>query len=361
MTKEEIAAYKSKLEDLIQEIKNNSECTNKAAVSNKIMSLLENLYIYAMEAYVDEFFESMFVTVDPFEPRVLLEKPDNKDNYIKIKAYSFGPFNAEKYFEKKHRILWLLKEPYCTQKGELTGEIEQIRKQAPSYYKMDWETLKSFPDNGGNPTIANVIKLSSIVLSEIVDDKEGKIKAWNIDIKHGDNEWMREIMDHICILEVNHFPGLKLSDSWKSEDGIIKKWAEINYELIDQLITFYNPQIVIAGGTLEHFLPSNGKGDFSPVKTCINYDNKSLKIFNDLIINWTYIYAGPTEDKKEKDTEVDMPELTLKYNFGKNAKYLSKGSKRIYIQANHPSRGQYSQSMAKKDGERIKNWLKDNG
>ncbi len=183
-------------------------------------------------------------------------------------------------------------------------------------------------------------------------------------------------MSHICILEVNHFPGLafnsKNSDLEKNyKKNLVAKWGRKNKGLIHTLVDFYNPSIIIFGCTLEYFEEFY---DFE--KVFQRYTDNNLEIFGDRIIEISYIDS--VTDEKIIFREADKPTINKKieenkkiigknkFNVGRNIKYLGE-SGRIYIQAYHPSAryGKFKPKFAIKDAAVIKEWRslksKENG
>lgn len=53
-----------------------------------------------------------------------------------------------------------------------------------------------------------------------------------------------DVMKHLCILEINHFPGIAIKNT-ESDDSLIPQWADINTNLLKALIDFYAPNIII--------------------------------------------------------------------------------------------------------------------
>lgn len=354
--------------------------------SDKIMKSMRSLYLYVKNDYLMEYNKKKKVTIDPSKnnDQVKIELYDNetegteKDQYSRIYAYSFGPFDTNYYFcEDTFQILWLLKEPLLCNSKEIKERNQGVDQ---AYQYRTWESIVKEYKEEGPKTKYNLIKRSQTILKEIAKldirkIQDPKLKAQLCKLKEENLNIEDNVMKHLCILEVNHFPGLAFA-STDSDDGIIKNWAYLNDNLIEKLINFYAPVVVIGGYTLEYFFSStksNKNRSFIPEETCIAFDNKTLKIFNDLIKDWTYINAGGRyEECLPKDEEVIRPSLVinalkhpddtnymLKFSFGRNAKYLGE-SGRIYIQAYHPCKdSNYPSKWAEKDGKRIYQWLKE--
>lgn len=166
-------------------------------------------------------------------------------------------------------------------------------------------------------------------------------------------------MNHICILEANHFPGLSFY-SKKSNDDLIKDWTKKNKNILERLVDFYNPEVIVFGHTLEFI------DEFDVfVKVFQRYISKDgLLIFGDRIIECSYIDSLSEEEVVFKESDLDTLKKKIdekeKFNVGRNIKYLGK-SGRIYIQANHPSKN-YKKKLISIDCKCINKWItKENG
>lgn len=264
---EKTKAYKIKVNKLIKEIEEilNSHLS-KSKQSDKITARLREEYIFAKNSYIKKFNNTSLVTIDPYSEDVKpkLEEGDiegtEDDKYSKIHANSFGPFNPVEYFKDGNfRILWILKEPYVK-----NGEYEALKcgrrkylggnDQGKQYYDEGWSVIKLPAKDGGNPTIANLIRISKVILNELGEPFNG----------NDEEAVMKEVMKRICIIEVSHFPGLAFQSS-NSDDKNIEKWAKLNKDLIQELIAFYDPNVIIGGNTIGHFYTEipKSKHDFN--------------------------------------------------------------------------------------------------
>lgn len=319
----------------------------KSFISSKIMARLREEHIFVRNSYIAKFENKRTgdpVTIDPFadEVKPALEEGDEEgrrdDQYCRVYAYSFGPWNPEKYFnDNSFTIVWLLKEPFV-QERELQNYRNGVRSdlgghnQAEEYYEdITWEELISKYD--GNPTIAKVIKLTNIILKQLGIDY-GEFTKGN------DNEndlIMRQVMNHICILEVNHFPGLGFK-STKSDKNLIGKWAEENNELIEKLIEFYSPKLLIGGNTLRHFYDSKKSDSIEILR-----DNLNNGLLTKLGIKVIDLYNPE-----------DSPDYVMKAEF-------VNGKKPVYvIDAYHPSYSAYTPTVAELDGKMIAKFINSN-
>lgn len=325
MTKEEkIEAYKRKVNVFKSIISTSSTNTEE---SDNIMARLRKEYIFAKNSYVNSFENASLATINPFSDDV---KPELKngdkagtgdDEYCRIYANSFGPFYPSEYFKKENfRIVWLLKESYIMKDSWVKGDRGK-HNQAKEYTVY-------FEENGyfDNDTHDNILKLSRTILTTLeVIDKEASDK---------------EVLNHICILEVNHFPGLAFQ-SPNSNDYLIGEWAELNTDLIKTLVAFCKPNIIIGGHTLGHFFPVGYRYE----------ENHYIEHISD-------------EIKKSINNGMNFEVLGFRlvdsnWNKDMTPNFLFKTKEDCFmIDANHPSRKiNYLEKNAKIDAEIIKQWL----
>lgn len=239
-------AYELKIQKLIEDIKViMNQPISKAEQSVKIMARLREEYIYAKNSYINLFkgdvpFVTIYLYADEVKPE--LEEGDvegtKSNQYCKIYANSFGPFNADEFFKQEKKIVWILKESYMK-----SGEYEDFKSvkrsslgkhnQGEEYYNVGWKVIKQPPVNDGNPTMANLIKISKVIL-----EKQGEI------FTGAEEEIMNQVMGHICILEVNHFPGLAFGGT-DSDNGLLRDWFDVYNTLIKLLLDFYESKVII--------------------------------------------------------------------------------------------------------------------
>lgn len=214
----------------------NEEGLKLSTKSNRMMERLRCEYVFLRNLYFHSFNYSPTVTIDPESHSVKFElgEKDLVEDYVKIYAYSFGPFNPEEYFkEDTFRILWLLKEPYMQ-----SGDLDQYKSGKYRYlggFNQAAEYAHYFKEHRkfGNPTLDNLLKITRKVL----------LSSEKIDLNASDEE----VMKHICILEANHFPGLAFN-STDSDNTKINNWMSRNESYLSKLIHFYVPDLVILGG-----------------------------------------------------------------------------------------------------------------
>lgn len=323
----------AKIGDVISLLVNNeTDAKKNAIISATINELIRNEHIILP---IDSVIEcaNRYATIDP--GWCIFDVPPIKNHlYVKIHANSFGPFNPDKYFNinRTHRILWLLKEPYIKLQSWYDGD-RGCHNQAGEY--RQWEAIKE-----ENYSLIALIEYSRKLLEQLGIVYTGKNEA----------EIMEKYMGHICIIEANHFPGLAFNKN-ESNDSLVKKWYKINQNLLKVLVDFYDPQILIGGGTFNNFIDE----DFNIVAN--NIKNEKLFIFGDLIENWSYV----TRKDQKDQIDIEIPNVIGTIPDGakdvlKNIKY--KGNKRYYIQTNHPSYTGFKPDFAEKfDGPTILRWM----
>ena len=339
MTKEEKKLiYDSKVQKLVEDIKAIMDMPiAKPEQSVKIMSRLREECIFAKNSYIKKFEgNDHLVTIDPYADEVKpeLEEGDEEgsgdDQYCRIYANSFGTFNAEEFFKKDKTIVWLLKEPYVKH-----GDLQNLRdrnimflggrNQSQEYYNEGWNVIKQLSANDGNPTIANLIRISKVIL-----EKQG------VSLNGTEEEIMTQVMDYICIIEINPFPGLAFNDNWRSNDSRLKKWGRINIPLLKELCAFYAPDIIISGGI--HDCIHNIRS----YQTDLIKSIKEEKLLNNL---------GYSPDKRCLNNKADF----IVNDDCKRSHIIPTIQGTVFVQASHPL--SYSEGRAKDDGQRIKQWL----
>lgn len=331
--------YQAKINRLVNEINEivaNPESEPRSVVSTKIMARLRQEYIFVRNSYINKFEKPGWkVTIDPEADEVKLELNEGEEEgseenqYTRIYAYSFGAFRSRFFFEGNlTKFLWIIKEPYLCDMTLMRGRAEGI---AQDMQYSHWGQARK------NKTIKNIVKITRLLLNEL-----------GLNYTESDED-MNKVMNHICILEANHFPAFALAydeekDSYytKSDNGLLKKWAEGNRKLIELLVDFYKAEVVVGGHTLEMLYPLE---DFSLVYKAINDRKVHLSMFGGVIYQWSYLDAVSNE---EVINPVQSP-----VNVGKNIHYLCSDG-RIFVQANHPCC--YSNERIKSSGKRICQW-----
>ena len=290
--------------------------------SIKIMKLLrdECIFIHHNRLHSADFSDAT-IKPDDVNMKLNLVNEDLVTDWHPIFANSFGPFYPSEYFKRENfRIVWLLKESYIMKDSWVKGDRGK-HNQAKEYIDY-FEVYGEF----GNTTYDNILKLSRTILTtlDVIDE----------------NASHKEVLYHICILEVNHFPGLAFQ-SPNSNDYLIGEWAELNTDLIKTLVAFCKPNIIIGGHTLGHFFPVGYRYE----------ENHYIEHISDGI-------------KKSINNGMNFEVLGFRlvdsnWNKDMTPNFLFKTKEDCFmIDANHPSRKiNYLEKNAKIDAEIIKQWL----
>lgn len=258
-------AADNNLNERIREIVKDDQW-KKASTSDKIMERLREKCIFLRDNYFHSFRHTSTITINPESEFVKfkLDAQDLIEDYVKLYANSFGPFNPEEYFkEDTFRVLWLLKESYME-----IGDLDKYKvsrknpylgghNQAEEYKEVELNKNVKF----GNPTIDNLLSITRKVLLSSA--------------KIGSEITTEKVMNHICILEVNHFPGLAFNGTKSSNNDIIEIWNKLNHRLINKLVIFYDPKLVMGPrNILNHFVTSYEKPQEGVYE--IYYDEKNI-------------------------------------------------------------------------------------
>lgn len=239
--------------------------------SREIMFRLRKEFIYVKNSYINIFRTSDSVTIDPFSEDVKAELEEGEreglqgNEYTKIYAYSFGPWKPEYYFQEGiFKIVWLLREPLLDEIGQMRGRLEGVN-QADDFRTM--AEVKVDESNGGTKT--NIIKFVQRLLKDIAAISENELHKIKDESLRKQIECLQKenlddedvVMSHICILEINHFPGLNLGKQTFSDENRIS-WAKGNEELLEVLINFYSDIIIL--------------GDYQSLSSLTSYNYKEL-------------------------------------------------------------------------------------
>lgn len=227
--------------------------------SGKIMVEMRNTGIYVRNDYINEFSdnEEKKATINPLDERVKMEllgnetvgKEDNE--YTKIHANSFGPFNPLQYFKFAKRIVVVDWEPYV-----LDGDLEKLRKGEISYLggrkqEEDFPTYKRLEAPTHTIAVDFCQKLLSKFSTELPND---------------------EVMGlSMCILEHNFFPALAFSQNISSDKDIVQKiWTPWTKEILSLLLQFYNGRINIGSRNNLNYLCSGHDALFNVARDDYN-------------------------------------------------------------------------------------------
>lgn len=220
-----------------------------AEKSREIMGRICKEYISLRNSYINSFKTSSNVTVNPESPDVkyILEEGDREgeglDEFTRIYAYSFGPYRPAYYFDKNMlRIVWLLKEPYLCDMVQMRGRVEGYAQD--QQYNIPAEINKNNTHHNIIIVTQNLLLyLAKVPCEELLKIKDETLRRQIEHLKYENLDDENVIMNHICILEMNHFPGLNLNGQWKSNGTFIENWADINSSSLSTLFDFYQPSL----------------------------------------------------------------------------------------------------------------------
>lgn len=226
----------------IQESKSFSAEGKAIALSllSKEMSMeMCNFGIWVRNDYVSEIRNSETGTIDPNESRVKTSfgKKENPEDYTFIRANACGAYKPKDYFMyERRRIVQILKESYIKEVS-YDNKVNPDRGGHNSQENYcTWEKIvEAEEENSTKGLVIDLIK----TLNESIDDIPDR------DTKEVTNEAMEKAMENICFLELNLFPGLFHA---KSNDELVKSWADYNGKLLVALIEFYSPKILVGAG-----------------------------------------------------------------------------------------------------------------
>ena len=151
----------------------------------------------------------------------------------RVFADSCGPFSPEEYFAQgTYRILFILKESYIGT-AEEEKNISEGHDKAREYKSVCWADLE--------PTYKNISKMAF----SLIKGKRYSDSPANRDIA------LSCMRKHVCIVNANFFPCVGGTESC---DDKIYDWAKLNMMDIQRQFNLYQPDIVIGGHTLSHFV-----------------------------------------------------------------------------------------------------------
>lgn len=219
-SKKRLSDSANSLAEKINVLRKNATESELYSFSDLVMGLLRAEHLFINQEVINSFKNKSFATIDPDD----VESDFNGTDIQPVFANSFGPWNSKEYFNLKGnknepRLMWILKEPYIKEETWYTNQDRGGHNQAAEYYA--WEILDC-------DTHINIVKISKAFL-DCIFEKE-------LDYN--------EVMKHICIVELNHFPGLAFQ-SPNTDNNLIAEWAKINSALIRSLVDFYSPNLIL--------------------------------------------------------------------------------------------------------------------
>lgn len=155
--------------------------------------------------------------------------PGEDSGKVVLHGNYFGPFRPEVFMRNQLRIVVLLKEDYITVDSFKHGD-RGGRKKSSEF--CDADSLRE------NMTYWNLVKVVNSIAGS-----------------SNNNEDVAFFLDHTAIINVSPFPGISCcSQSKRSDDKEIEKWAKESHEIIQKQIEILKPAIVFSGNVLKYFL-----------------------------------------------------------------------------------------------------------
>ena len=198
----------------------------------------------------------------------------NYESYSTIFADSFGPFRPLQYFQSKYKVMFILKETYLEDVEEETNFSEGHNK-ANEYVDLEWTKQPKTYQVAAQMCFS---LLNNREYDKKIDKKEDVLECF----------W-----DNACIINVNKFPCIA-SDDTSSNDNYIFHWAQLNESLIQKEIDLYQPDIIIGGHTLGHFVRCEKKGEGSLFKSHVSFlfPDEIKQMFAANLGKYNYAYMG---------------------------------------------------------------------
>lgn len=184
--------------------------------------------------------------------------PDNPN----IGVMPDGILDFKKYSDAKFKILWILKEPYADfdEKGNPNNGGWHIRDGLIR--------LKKYSDfTDGKKTFKPMIYTTWGILNDFCQYEDMK------DVE--DEPTMIDALKSIAYINVKKLPGRTTSNPSEIENAYAQ-----HHEILHKQISEYNPDIIICGGTLYHFMNRLGiKREELINLGSVNYIIKEKKIY----------------------------------------------------------------------------------
>lgn len=147
-----------------------------------------------------------------------------------------GVFHFEGYLKSKVKILWLMKEPYDTHKGE---SVEDRETGGWYFAGSDMYTKRKFGRD--RTTWYPIINTSHAILSgQSTWDSSYKASAQTI-------KKISDVMSHIAYVNIQKLPAIGRE---KTDNQVIQKSFLNNLEWLQKQIDLLQPDIIIGANTL---------------------------------------------------------------------------------------------------------------
>lgn len=147
-----------------------------------------------------------------------------------------GVFHFEGYLKAKVKILWLMKEPYDTEKGE---NVEDIETGGHYFAGSEMYTKRVFGRD--RTTWYPIMNASHAILT-------GQT-TWDQSYKADKNTVKKfsDVLSHIAYINIQKLPSLTRE---QTDNGVIQKAFVKNIEWVQKQIDLLKPDVIIGANTL---------------------------------------------------------------------------------------------------------------
>lgn len=207
-------------------------------------------------------------TIDPDIARM-----EATEGYIKIEVDIYEPICPAVFFRPEtDRIIFIEKESYY--EGTLNETGYPGCNKAEIYGGLDWDGLGQ-----------DKVKLYQNAARCAFELLEGR--PMDFHLKSDQEIAVRRFRENVVFVNVNSFPRIVPPGSGKSsDDRMIYKWAQINRQLITELVNLYDAETVIGGSTLTHFCNPENSTIFGQKVNILNNNSTHAVLGNSGIIYW---------------------------------------------------------------------------
>lgn len=221
----ELELYRKRIKNLIrnfEEIK--SEDIPPHQKWEKMMNLQRELCLILHRDYLRKANTNQYATINPSDSLVrfdISQDEDFVDLFYPLFADSLGPYIPESFFSHDITFTWVLREPYIYKESWVKGD-RGGHNQIEHYNTC--EKIKQ----ANNPTHNTIIDLTGKILQQMT----------------GSKVTIKDVMERIAIIELNHFPGLAFNGT-TTNNSIIAQWAGLHEELIKYYLKFLGSKVII--------------------------------------------------------------------------------------------------------------------
>lgn len=198
---------------------------------------------------------------------------ESTEGYVKVEPDIYGPICPAEFFRPEtERIIFIEKESYY--EGILNSSGYPGCNKAEIYADLDW--------NGLGQDNVKLYQNAARCAFELLERR-----PMDIHLKSDQEIAVRRFRENVVFINVNYFPRIvSLGSDKSSDDRLIYKWAQINRQLITDLVNLYDAEIVIGGSTLTHFCNPENSTIFGQKVNILNNNSTHAVLGNSGIIYW---------------------------------------------------------------------------